>query len=263
MAFICHETRYHYPQPASQTIQRLILTPDQRKFQHVKNWKISLEGTRAVMKSFDHHGNLVHIVAQQEKVSDILIIASGEVETYQNYGIYGSHDNLLPLALYKRETSFCKMGPELRKLNSELPSIKDALSFLHEASVFVAKKIIYKKEMTKSDTDAETAVSLGHGVCQDHVHIFLSLVRRRGFPARYVSGYLMTSSIVENTQSHAWAEVYLEDLGWVGFDISNKISPDENYIRLATGFDYQDVRPVSGLRYGAGEEIMTTEVTVQ
>ena len=40
MAFICHETRYHYPQPASQTIQRLILTPDQRKFQHVKNWKI-------------------------------------------------------------------------------------------------------------------------------------------------------------------------------------------------------------------------------
>ena len=73
----------------------------------------------------------------------------------------------------------------------------------------------------------------------------------------------MTSSIVENTQSHAWAEVYLEDLGWVGFDISNKISPDENYIRLATGFDYQDIRPVSGLRYGAGEEIMTTEVTVQ
>ena len=172
MAFICHETRYHYPQPASQTIQRLILTPDQRKFQHVKNWKISLEGTRAVMKSFDHHGNIVHIVAQQEEVSDILIIASGEVETYQNYGIYGSHDNLLPLALYKRETSFCKMGPELRKLNSELPSIKDALSFLHEASVFVAKKIIYKKEVTKSDTDAETAVSLGHGVCQDHVHIF-------------------------------------------------------------------------------------------
>ena len=55
----------------------------------------------------------------------------------------------------------------------------------------------------------------------------------------------------------------MEDLGWVGFDISNKISPDENYIRLATGFDYQDVRPVSGLRYGAGEEIMTTEVTVQ
>ena len=65
------------------------------------------------------------------------------------------------------------MGPELRKLNSELPSIKDALSFLHEASVFVANKIIYKKEVTKSDTDAETAVSLGHGVCQDHVHIFL------------------------------------------------------------------------------------------
>ena len=68
MVFIRHETRYQYPQTASQTIQRLILTPDQNKFQHVKNWKISLKGTRAVMKSFDHHGNLVHIVAQQERL---------------------------------------------------------------------------------------------------------------------------------------------------------------------------------------------------
>ena len=263
MFFIRHETKYHYPQPAAKTVQRLLLTPEQSKFQHIKNWKIDLEGTEMVLNSRDHHGNLVHIIAQQEEVSDILIIVSGEVETYENFGIYGPHDNMLPLALYKRDTSFCKMGPKLRKLYSELPSTEDALSFLHETSVFVANKITYKKEVTKGDTDAETAVCLGHGVCQDHVHIFLTLARKKGFPARYVSGYLMTSNIAENTQTHAWAEVYLDDLGWVGFDISNKISPDETYIRLATGFDYQDVRPVAGLRYGEGEEMMTTEVSVQ
>ena len=61
MFFIRHETKYHYPQPAAKTVQRLLLTPEQNKFQHIKNWKIDLEGTEMVLNSRDHHGNLVHI----------------------------------------------------------------------------------------------------------------------------------------------------------------------------------------------------------
>ena len=54
--------------------------------------------------------------------------------------------------------------------------------------------------------------------------------------------------------SHAWAEVYIENLGWVGFDVANGISPDERYVRIATGLDYKDAAPVFGMRYGDGEE---------
>ncbi len=46
------------------------------------------------------------------------------------------------------------------------------------------------------------------------------------------------------------------DLGWVGFDVSNGISPDTRYVRVATGLDYRDAAPVSGTRYGAGGETL-------
>ena len=57
-------------------------------------------------------------------------------------------------------------------------------------------------------------------------------------PARYVSGYLMMDDRVDQEATHAWAEAFVEGLGWVGFDISNGISPDPRYVRVATGRDY-------------------------
>ena len=62
--------------------------------------------------------------------------------------------------------------------------------------------------------------------------------------------------------SHAWAEVYVKGLGWLGFDISNAISPDDRYIKLATGFDYSDVVPLAGIRIGEGRETLMTSISL-
>ena len=67
----------------------------------------------------------------------------------------------------------------------------------------------------------------------------------------------------EQDATHAWAEAFVEDLGWVGFDVSNGISPDERYVRLATGADYADAAPISGLRYGDASEALAVSVQVQ
>ena len=63
--------------------------------------------------------------------------------------------------------------------------------------------------------------------------------------------------------SHGWAEAYVQELGWVGFDVANGISPDERYIRVATGLDYKEAAPISGMRFGDGNETMTVELQVQ
>ena len=105
-------------------------------------------------------------------------------------------------------------------------------------------------------------MELGAGVCQDHVHAFLGVSRLLGYSARYVSGYLMMDENIIQEASHAWAEVYLDAIGWVGFDISNGISPDARYIKLATGFDYLDVIPLSGVRQGTGEETISTQIAI-
>jgi len=61
---------------------------------------------------------------------------------------------------------------------------------------------------------------------------------------------------------HAWAEAYLPGLGWVGFDCSNCISPDQRYVRVATGLDYHDAAPVRGTRQGGATETLDVAIEV-
>ena len=58
------------------------------------------------------------------------------------------------------------------------------------------------------------------------------------------------------------AEVLVGDLGWVGFDPANGISPTDKHIRVATGLDYLGASPVRGTRYGGIGEEMTVKVAI-
>ncbi len=121
----------------------------------------------------------------------------------------------------------------------------------------------YRGGITDTETSAGEALSGAGGVCQDHSHIFLAAARHLGIPARYVSGYLLIDGVTDQSASHAWVEAHVDGLGWVGFDVSNGISPDNRYIRVATGFDYQDAAPITGLSYGARDESMVVSLRVE
>ena len=121
----------------------------------------------------------------------------------------------------------------------------------------------YNQSSTKAATTAEEALEMGGGVCQDHAQIFIAACRYAGLPARYVSGYLMMTDRIDQDASHAWAEVHLDDLGWVGFDVSNSMCPDATYVRLAMGMDSLDASPVSGMRFGSSDESMIVSLQVQ
>jgi transglutaminase-like putative cysteine protease len=85
--------------------------------------------------------------------------------------------------------------------------------------------------------------------------------RTLGIPARYVSGYLTHGFGHEaHAASHAWAEAFVDYLGWVGFDPTNGTSATEAYVRIAVGLDYAEAGPVRGVRNGGGLETMTVIV---
>ena len=98
---------------------------------------------------------------------------------------------------------------------------------------------------------------------QDHAETFIAATRLLGFPARYVSGYLMPAGVAADAKTHAWAEAHVAGLGWVGFDVANDMSPDETYVRIATGRDHREAMPVSGIRLGQTEERLAMSVTVE
>jgi transglutaminase-like putative cysteine protease len=98
-------------------------------------------------------------------------------------------------------------------------------------------------------------------VCQDHAHIFIAAARTIGVPARYVTGYLVTGDAAD--AHHAWAEAWVEGLGWVGFDVANRVCPTERHVRLACGLDAGYAAPITGSRKGGAEEKLDVAVEVQ
>ena len=58
------------------------------------------------------------------------------------------------------------------------------------------------------------------------------------------------------------SKVFFKNIGWVGYDVSNGIAPDSNYILIAKGFDFNDVVPVKGVKIGISKEVMKTNIII-
>ena len=242
---ISHLTKYKYDKPVHYALQQVRLTPKSEASQNVLTWNLSVEGGRKELEFSDQHQNLVTLISLHEEQSEISIHGAGEVETTAHDGITGHQYGDTPLWYFKRSTALTKPGEQIRDLVKVLvEDTRDDLMRLHALSGLVAQVVSYQKGRTNAQTTGEDALRTGHGVCQDHSHVFLSAARLLGFPARYVSGYLLMDDRVEQDASHAWAEALVPDLGWVSFDAANGISADEHYLRLAVGLDYADAGPL-------------------
>ncbi|PLX37783.1 MAG: transglutaminase [Hyphomicrobiales bacterium] len=261
---ITHRTEYHYDQPVAYALQQLRLTPKSSHGQKVLSWQTSVLGGHKEAEYQDQHDNHVELVSFDPGQETIVVACEGEVETADNAGVTGPHYGYAPLWFFRRPTPLTKPGPAIRKLARAADQTGDsAVAHLHALSAMIAEQVSYKVGTTHAETLAEEALNAGHGVCQDHAHIFLAAARLLGFPARYVSGYLLLDDTIEQDASHGWAEVHVDGLGWVGFDISNRISPDERYVRVASGLDYKDAAPISGMRFGDAGESMIVSLQVQ
>lgn len=262
--YISHLTTYHYDKPVHYALQQVRLTPKSQASQRVVAWNMTVEGGRKQLEFDDQHQNLVTLISLDDEQSEIGIQCTGEVDTIDQHGITGQQSGYAPLWYFKRPTALTRPGPHVRRLVTSLATdTRDDVARLHALSGLVAKAVTYQKGKTDSHTTSEDALRARRGVCQDHTHVFLSAARLLGFPARYVSGYLMMEARVEQDASHSWAEAWIENIGWTGFDVSNGISPDERYVHIATGLDYRDAAPVSGIRMGDANERMTVTVHVQ
>ena len=261
---ISHITAYHFDKPPQYGLQQIRLTPKDRTGQSVVRWEVEFIGAKKEAVFSDHHNNITHLISTTPGATQLTITAKGQVNMIDQQGIVGPHAGFAPLWLYLRNTPLTTPGAGVKAFAKTLENpIPSTLDSLHNLSKAIGKTVSYRTGQTNAMTTAEDAIKIGAGVCQDHSHIFIAAARLAGFPARYVSGYLMMNDRIDQEATHAWAEVYIPDLGWTGFDVSNKISPDARYVRVATGLDYSDASPISGLTFGGQNESISVDVQVQ
>ena len=277
---VSHTTRYAFAQPIAYGMQRLRLRPKPTRGQMIVDWTMDLAGAVPQAEYEDQHGNATTLVSILPGARELVIRCSGTVETADNAGIVGQHVGHMPLWALQRQTPLTRPGERLAALVERLDVDRARpLDVLHALSRAVGAAIAYEPGATGVHTTAEQSLAAGRGVCQDHAHAFIGAGRLLDFPMRYVSGYLKLDAPEEpsaappdeprearagqaESATHGWAEAHVPGLGWVGFDVSNEICPDERYIRVATGCDYRDAAPVTGLSQGGGDTSLEVGVTV-
>jgi transglutaminase-like putative cysteine protease len=182
--------------------------------------------------------------------------------TFSVYGNEDAGERLIPFDIIPRILS----ASEWRRLTVGIEQrvrARDPIDRMHVLMNAVRDKVDYAIGVTNAHTSAAEALSDGQGVCQDHAHIFISAARVMGVPARYVNGYFLTDTDEPSEAHHAWAEAYIEGLGWLGFDPANGICPTDQYVRLACGLDAGSAAPIRGTRRGGTDEVLDVLVEVQ
>ena len=261
---IRHTTRYNFNEPVVHALQRLRLTPKATQGQQIVSWDMHYENAIRELEYDDQHFNRVTLVSVKPGTREVVIRCEGVVDTQDNSGMIGAHSGHLPLWSFLSQTNLTKPGPRVKELIKSISAHSaDKVGLLHALSSRILETVEYRIGQTGVETTAEEALIQGAGVCQDHAHIFIGAARAMDIPARYVSGYLMMDDRIEQEATHAWAEAHVDGLGWVGFDVSNGISPDPRYVRVATGRDYRDAAPITGISYGGSSQALEVEVSVE
>lgn len=258
---IRHTTRYRYDSPLANAMQQLRLTPPGGHGQRVLSWKITAPGMDRATTYHDAFGNLVHMVSSSLPIEEVEITAAGEVESADLAGVVGHETGEAPVRIFTRVTPLTEANAAIRKLATAITP-QDQISGCHTLMQAIRDRVGYRIGVTETHASAKEALAAGEGVCQDHAHIFIAAARSIGLPARYVSGYLLLEESQESEAHHAWAEIWLDGLGWVGFDVSNGLCPTDRYIRLTVGLDSRSAAPIRGIRFGGTEENLRVEVDV-
>ena len=261
--FITHETVYRYAQPVNYSIQHIRLTPLSDASQTILNWRLDCPGR--TYEQTDTFGNIMHVLVIDSAHQEIRVQVTGEAETTDKVGVRADGADVLPREVFLHPTPLTAPDAAIRDFARPLGASfeKDTLDGLHALSRAVAEAVEYRSGATDVESTAAEALANGTGVCQDQTHLFLAAARLLGAPARYVSGYVHVENAVEvQTASHAWAEAWVADLGWVGFDVANAVCPTDAHLRLAVGLDYLGCAPLRGIRRGGGDETMRVEVEV-
>lgn len=260
-----HTTVYSYGIPVRGAVQSLRLFPSSHDGQRVIDWSVEVVGGIRGAGFRDGAGDWVEGWSLRGPVDQVTVRVAGTVETSDQSGILRGNRESVPPTAYMRETLPTRADAALTQLSRDaFAEAVDPLDAAHLLSAAVADAIAYRPGATHVHTTAAEALALGEGVCQDHAHALIAAARVAGMPARYVSGYLFADADgAPHEAAHAWAEIWLDTLGWVGFDPANRTCPDERYIRLGSGFDAQDAAPIRGVAQGRGTETLDVTVAVR
>ena len=278
LLLVRHTTRLEYAEPAVEARTEVRKTPVDTGLQRVLTTKLEVDPPVVVRGHTDYFGSQVRRFNILEPHTSLTVESESVVETSD--AVYsGPEEPDDPRAWSQRLAEYLHWSPSVPPL-PDYESIPTRMKPDLEADAFLEatrelghvfhQRFRYDSEATDVHSSPEVLFREGGGVCQDLAHALLGVVRSRGVPARYASGYVCDDAapddaapVLGTRASHAWVQVWHPDLGWVGIDPTNDRLVDGQYVRVAVGRDYTDVQPLRGIFVGGRKQRLFVEVNVQ
>lgn len=280
-----HETVYTYDSPVRRSSHIFLLRPVDDERQDVLDYELSLsiDGRSAAFE--DVFGNQALSFRPRREFSELRIHSRARVRvrgTAEPERVESSRSLPHPVVWMPWQRMMMLpylMPPELPE--SQLSDLSrfaldfierndgDLVRALQDINQTIHATFDYEPGSTTVETTPYETFIRRRGVCQDFAYLFIILAQLLNVPARYRVGYIYTGGDYEgqvrSDASHAWAEVYLPQIGWYGFDPANgKATGHVDYVRVATGRHYRDAAPVSGTIFeGGGGERLDAWVRVE
>ncbi|WP_439496824.1 transglutaminase family protein [Bosea sp. (in: a-proteobacteria)] len=262
---ISHSITYAYDEPARQITQILRLTPRDHDGQHVMSWRIEPNIDGRLRTGQDPFGNITHTFYADGPISGMSIQVDGEIETIDLAGVVRGAIERVPPEVFRRDTLLTAPDDALRDF-AVAATRNDAapLAKMHALTEALHAALSCDRSGQRTGVGAAAAFAARNGIPQDLTHVFMTCARQLGLPARYVSGYVAHAEALPDAEgAHAWAEVHLDDYGWIGFDCANGLCPIDTHVRIAAGLDFADAAPVRGARKGGSGENLAVLVSAR
>ncbi|RKD90232.1 transglutaminase family protein [Mangrovibacterium diazotrophicum] len=289
---VIHKTSYRYDNFVSYCHNLATLRPRDLTGQKLLDFDLQIKPTPSELtERTDFFGNNLTRFSIQEPHNELKVIAKSYIDRdFQAITERYESDACRGVTMQQTINCLQKVTPEcldakqyilesplIRKIASEIRAY-GAESFQLNRSVFEATKELMTRIYTDfqfvpgfSDvaTPLHTVFAEKKGVCQDFAQIAIACMRAVGLPAKYMSGYIETlppegkEKLVGADASHAWFSTFIPGFGWVDFDPTNNLIPENQHLVVAWGRDYYDVPPLKGVIYSNGNNEMSVSVDIR
>jgi len=283
---IVHVTDYRYGDHASEAYLELRLTPPERADQSVISHQIEFFPAAATSSYVDYFGNLTtfySMTLRHERLAvtnrmhvrthacrrpeEALALTVAEARQIFSSALTDVFDYIQPTPAVPTGGPSTEWARRFLKGDQQLGP---ALEALNRA---IYERFAYRPGATDVNTPLAVVWKKRAGVCQDFAHVMLSVLRTAGLPARYVCGYIETDpvtpaaggqkALIGAVATHAWVEVMVPGLTWVGLDPTNNQWCAERHVAVSFGRDFEEAAPVRGTFKGSGSQAMKVRVTMK
>jgi transglutaminase-like putative cysteine protease len=264
-----HETRLAYSDSVKESVTEVRMEPVSDTDQSCRSFHLAITPSAQTFRYLDGFGNSVHHFSILATHREVRILAASVVETHHRHRNLADCPAGWPLREEEIELSALdclslrgptnatpRLDPLLTKLR---PTVGEPLAeVVTRVRRYIHSHFQYAPFATLASSPIDDVLEQGRGVCQDFTHLMIAILRSFGVPARYVSGYIHRAG--KESQSHAWCEVWLPVVGWIGVDPTNDCVTHDHFVKVGVGRDFTDVPPNKGIYRGKANESILVRV---